>query len=1225
MNRNRRYLDLRLLTGSLTAAFALAAGVAAPSTTSAALLLPRVPLFVNTSVTPNIFMQMDDSGSMDWDILTPTHFTTCRYNRKKYCSRIETTGEFYDWTGHGSRYRTFEYVETSQDDAYNTHCYGSNRDVIELCGDRDGTAPWDWRVRSSDLNVLYFNPSIQYQPWPGYSDASFGAARSYPDPAQGGYYDTDNLAGFEYHVWIDDKGFSGSRPDRTDDTNSPNGIVDEWDSHVEVTVGSGSYSCRLISYSPDSNGLNASEDALASSDPLCQAALGVNASAAQLRQNVANWFQYFRRRNMVARASVAQTITDLPAFRYGFSLINDYNLFVEVPPKEVNDFSGHNAGLVESYLEYPQQVAGTPLRRGLERVGRYYDDELSGKADPIVSACQKNFTILFSDGYWNGSLPYNVRQDVDGDNGVIFDGTSSETRVLLADVAKYYYDKDLSPLPDLVPTDQSDAASHQHMVTFTVGFGITGSLVDTDDDGWPNNLDNGAKWYLSGANDNERRVDDLWHAAWNSRGQFISAKRPEDLMSKLTQAILSISDRVGGAASGATNGGSISGESKVFQAKFDALDWHGSLLAINVNSADGELDTIAWEAGAILNTHSNSWFTTARNVYTYDADSANGRTFKWNSLSSGQQALVNRHPETGVADGEGEARVNYIRGSDAGEGSKFRSRDHRLGDIAHSDPEYVSFPSFFYSFGDYANFANANAEREAVVYVGANDGMLHAFRESDGTELFAYVPDMVIEKLPQLTSLNYYHDFFVDGSPVYGDIQSGSGWKSVLVSSLRGGGQGLFALDITDPLNFEAADVLWEFSDADDADLGYVFGEPQIRKMANGKWAAVFTSGYNNIEDDGRPSPEGRQFVYVAFINEGENGWSSGDFVKIEVPGADGLSAPAVADVDGDAIADFIYVGDLDGNLWKLDVTASSTGNWGVSFGGEPLFVARDGNGDRQPITTRPAVSRHPLSIREGVLVLFGTGKYLEVNDDVVVGAQQQSVYAIWDRDGFYNAALNDRNSYGDHNFDRAELTNPQLEVDPTSNTRVVHDQSDTTRHWFDANGDPNVRGWVVDLPVEGERVIRRVVLRDNIALLVTLIPEDDECAAGGSGWLMALNAETGNAPRFPVIDITDDSTIDSADVLMVDNPYDDGDDTVPTNPVGVEMLSIPNLPALLYDDRAADLGSAFPLRPNSPRGCGADGARSFTYTTRTNGSIMMIATADQPLACGRQNWLQSH
>jgi type IV pilus assembly protein PilY1 len=318
-------------------------------------------------------------------------------------------------------------------------------------------------------------------------------------------------------------------------------------------------------------------------------------------------------------------------------------------------------------------------------------------------------------------------------------------------------------------------------------------------------------------------------------------------------------------------------------------------------------------------------------------------------------------------------------------------------------------------------------------------------------------------------------------------------------------------------------------------------------------------------------------------------------------------------------------VGDLNGNMWKIDVTSSNPSNWAVAFSGQPLFVAKTASGTRQPITTQPAVMRHPLSISQGVLVLFGTGKYLEVADDTVTGTDVQYVYAIWDRDGYYNKALNQRNNFGQRGFTRNQLEQPEIAVDQASNSRVIHDYAPNKPVWFDAEGQPKSRGWLVDLPVEGERIIRKIVLRDNIAFFVTMIPAEDLCAAGGAGWLMALNADTGAAPRFPVFDMNDDSIIDTADTLTIGNPLQEGSPEGLANPVGTEMLSIPNLPAFLYDDRPSDLGDIFPLKANSPRGCPTGAARSFTYTTRTNGSIVMIAAAHQPMACGRQSWFQTY
>ena len=1179
--------------------------------------LPDVPLFVSLNAVPNVFFEMDDSGSMDWTVLTPWHFTACKYDAGLSCNTTATSGMIYDYTGEGDTFRNFEYVFAADDDAYSTGCK-DNRNVLELCTNRNED-DFDWRAKSAGLNALYFNPFSNYKPWPGYTQASFGNARSYPDPALNGYNDIRNLAGFVYHYWIDDSGFAGTQPNHDDRTVGANGIIDQWDSHVKVTVNGTDFRCDLVTYSPDNTGIHQSIAPLAGTDSRCLAALGTSTDSAGLQANIANWYQYYRRRTMVARAGIATVVSELSGFRYGFGMINDQDLFVEMPAADITSFSAHNASLVESFLTYQQVAHGTPLRRGLERTGRYFDGDLSGKPSPIVEACQKNFSILFSDGFWNGGNPYDVTSDVDGDNATI-----SDRSVTLADVAKYYYDKDLSSFANVVPTDPFDTASHQHMVTFTIGFGVTGDLRDTDGDGWPNPpLASNQRWYLDTSGDNEKRVDDLWHAAWNSKGKYVSAKRPEDLISGVRSALNNISDRTGSAASGSANGGSISNDSKIFQTKFDASDWHGELLALNVDPGSGALGDVAWEAGDLLNSRSP----TSRKIFTAN-DSGNGVNFSWAGVSDAQKLLLSTDPQTGDFDSRGADRLLYIRGVQTHEGSAvgdFRIRNNILGDLSHSSPEYAGAPPFFYPFDNYMEFASANQSRQRAVYVGGNDGMLHAFAEDTGAELFAYIPGYLIGKLNKLTDQLYQHEFYVDGSPAYGDVYISGGWKSVLAGSLRSGGQAVYALDVTDPASFAASKVLWEFSDADDADLGYVYGQPQIKKMQNDKWAVIFTSGYNNIEADQNVSVDGNAYIFVLFIEDGINGWGAGDYVKIPVPGADGLAEPAVADVDADSKADFIYVGDLAGQMWKIDVTSSNPISWGVAFSGNPLFTATSSAGEVQAITTRPAIKRHPLGIQNGVLVLFGTGRYLELLDDATVGVPTQSVYSIWDRDGYYNGhtlpAL--RNNYGAYGFNRStQLINPTIEVDPVTGTRIIDQFESSTPIWYDTDGVPADRGWVLDLPVQGERVVREIILRDDMAFFVTLVPEDDVCSAGGIGWIMAVNSTSGSALWFPVFDINGNGWVTAADLVNSDIP-----DEVPDAPVGVSALSIPNLPAFVFDDRPVDLSgnplTVFPPTANSARGCSSEAARAYSYTTQTNGSVTMITTAAQPLNCGRQSWKQ--
>ena len=397
----------------------------------------------------------------------------------------------------------------------------------------------------------------------------------------------------------------------------------------------------------------------------------------------------------------------------------------------------------------------------------------TGSNAPIEISCQKNFALLFTDGFWNQSDPSGIG-DKDGD------GTSNT----LADVARFYYEEDLrTDMEPNVPVDSFDTNDDQHLVTYTVAFGLQGALVDNDDDGWPNPplVESSSEWWSTGPSENEKRIDDLWHAAFNSKGKFISAGRPEDLTQALQDVLVDIQQRTGTAASAATNGGSISTESRVYQAVFDSEDWSGRLFSFAVQN-DGTLSaTPEWDAGAKLTAQDQSYFSGSRKIFTSDLANNSSFEFKWGNLSPVQQDYFNVDPVTNVVDGLGEKRVNMIRGVDVGD-SRIRTTSNKLGDLINSDPEFVAAPRFFFNFGNYQDFFNTNKSRRPMIYVGSNDGMLHGIDAVTGDEVFSYLPAAVMPKLNRLTAPIYSHEFFVDGSPSYGDVQFGSGWKSVLAS-----------------------------------------------------------------------------------------------------------------------------------------------------------------------------------------------------------------------------------------------------------------------------------------------------------------------------------------------------------------------------------------------------------------------------------------------------------
>jgi type IV pilus assembly protein PilY1 len=238
-----------------------------------------------------------------------------------------------------------------------------------------------------------------------------------------------------------------------------------------------------------------------------------------------------------------------------------------------------------------------------------------------------------------------------------------------------------------------------------------------------------------------------------------------------------------------------------------------------------------------------------------------------------------------------------------------------------------------------------------MIYVGANDGMLHAFRAdtgdaNSGKEIFAYVPAAVYDNLSKLTAPSYVHKPFVDGSLSAGDAYVGGTWKTVLLGGLGGGGKAIFALDITNPTAMGVSQVMWEFEDA--ADLGYTVGQAQIALLNNGVWAAVFANGYNSTSD--------RAYLYLVNLQ-------TGALIK-KIPAgvgtSNGLSTHVLYDSNGDQTVDAVYAGDLQGNMWKFDLTGSNVTAWGVANAGVPLFTARNASNEVQPITSQPRIGAHP-------------------------------------------------------------------------------------------------------------------------------------------------------------------------------------------------------------------------------------------------------------------------
>ncbi|RFC35373.1 MAG: Tfp pilus assembly protein, tip-associated adhesin PilY1 [Candidatus Nitrotoga sp. SPKER] len=609
------------------------------------------------------------------------------------------------------------------------------------------------------------------------------------------------------------------------------------------------------------------------------------------------------------------------------------------------------------------------------------------------------------------------------------------------------------------------------------------------------------------------------------------------LNSTFSKIFSDILAKTGSAAAVATNTANLQIDNYIFQAKFQTTDWSGQLVSLRVDTSSGSVvKTEKWDAAPKLDAISPA----SRVILTKGA--ADGVSFEWANLTFGsstsQQTLLNTN-NLGINDGLGSARLDYLRGETSNEGTspgQFRARNAStasgsiLGDIVNSGPLYVGAPKAGYSDVDYPGYAAFRARylsRKPVVYVGANDGMLHGFDaqldssgnpvSTGGNEVIAYVPSQMFGSLSQLTAQNYNqnHRYMVDGTPMSADVYlpslTGSSvdkWRTVLIGNMNSGGKGYFALDITNPnlsgfsaSTFSAGNaadlLLWEFTDADDTDMGYAYNLPpqdstnsqakQIVRLQNGNWVAVVGNGYN--------STNGRAVLYLLNIEKGIDGsWvTSGDFFKVVADSGpnNGLSTPVPYDSNGDGMVDVAYAGDLLGNMWRFDISTPST----------PVASLLFSSGTTKPITTPPVVFSHPSG---GNMVLFGTGKYLELTDNAT--AATQTIYGI--RDSGSGTVL-------------ASALEVRTMLDPTGKRTI----SGSLINWT------TKQGWLLDLPASGERLTGVPKMESGNFFFNTLIPSTVACESGGTGWLMAVDSLTGAQPGLLVFDGNKDGVFNNADL----------------------------------------------------------------------------------------------
>ena len=1016
-----------------------------PIVAHSALSIPAVPLQTGSAVAPNLFYMLDDSGSMQWEIM-PENYLYAYY-------MFPPAGEGQG-TGYGG-----------------AHVYGGSMYpyiVMKFDTDTDEAV----YLRSSTVNVVYYNPQQNYVPWAkpdgtSYPNASPSNAYFNPyEPGRGsldltekqtrsaywnnGSWTTHTFSPVTYYVY---KG-TGNKLQKTSYIRYQyrNGNMYKWD------LAQGIATETLVSTLPWGRSV-----------------------AAEL-QNYANWFTYYRSRILGVRAGTSLAFSTLgDNYRVGFATIHQTGW--KHPPPNNNGFNAaERQDFYTRLFQTPIGTSGTPLRSGLDAIGKQIETNPDYfRPDPALS-CRQNFAILTTDGYWNDdNINGGSVGNQDNTNGSIITHADGHTTYqytasrpfkddwsdTLADVAMKYWKRDLrTDLKNDVATTTADPAFWQHMTTYALSLGVNGSLDPQTD--LPA-LTSGAKSWPEPTSSNAAKSDDLWHATVNGHGEFVAAQDPQEFAEGLKKTLGSISNRVAAASNVAGNSTKIDTDSMLYQARYKSGVWTGELLAYAVTPT-GIAPTPSWNAASLLPAAN------LRNIFSMTPGGTKIE-FTWSQLDSTQQTQLTSP-----------AVLDYLRGNQSQEqnhGGSFRNREGRLGDIVDSSPAYVKATD--------------------TLFVGANDGMLHAFDASTGVERFAYVPLGAYPYLKQLSDPNYGHRYFVDGEIAVSDPTK-TGGHAYLVATLGRGGKGLFGLDVTNPGSFQKTDVLWDRTvDAGDLDMGFILGKPVIAKVDGLGWRVITGNGVNSSNE--------RAVLYIidpatgaidAKIDTGAGSSTQ----------SNGLSSPAVYDVDGDGDMDVAYAGDQLGNLWKFDLT-----NRSLALSGQPLFVAKNGSGQRQPISGPPLAIKNTKAGDPHfgkTFVFFGTGRYLtnaDPNDKSV-----QSWYGLIDE--------------GSPIGGRSQLRQRTIGMATTQSGKLVRTFSKAS-----ANDMAGKQGWYADLltnnVAEGERMIGTQTFLQAIKPVLmasSRIPEGDTCTPGGRGYLNAIDPFTGANLDFIFFDVNDDGVFNTAD-----------------------------------------------------------------------------------------------
>lgn len=862
-------------------------------------------------------------------------------------------------------------------------------------------------------------------------------------------------------------------------------------------------------------------------------------SYSQEIQNFANWFQYYRTNFLSIQGALGKQVSTLGATRVGFNTLDN-------PSSSQVKFSVMDMSVAANMSSLQNAIYSTlpnfndwtqPIHERMNVAKNYF--QRTGSSAPIQYACQQNFHLLSTPGNLNETSSNGYRNAIVGLNPNMYSvgdydsagGAPGAGQVpyadygqpggasysdTLADWSLSIYNQNLRP--DLqkgrvpISAAQHETNSNPHLDLYVISPGSHPALSDS-----PSFLNPAVNdpYLLQPPIDwpqpfplDQTSIDDLWHAAVNGRGMFVNGT---DADGNLLVVLNDIMGRVGSSASVAVSNANVTpGDNFSYASNYNSGNWSGDLNAYPIDPVSGQpTTTSAWSPSASSQLDSQV-FTTGRIIAT--SSQGVGIPFRWNNLSGTQQSLLNT-PISPIGTRDGSNVLNFLRGNRSLEGVNYRVRGHILGDIINAEPVIVRSPLMNYADNGYASFKAQYTSinpRVGMVYQAANDGMLHAFDADTGGESWAYVPGLLFNSrmtaYPNTSTLaglsfktNFQHAYMVDSTPASGDAdfgntasrQSNPDWRTMLVGGLGKGGRGYYALDITDPVNANEAalakKVLWEFPKSNTSNpnnIGFSYGTPVIAKTSATGWVVLVASGLNNGTNAGDSGGDGMGHLYVLDAR-------TGDVIRDIKTGSGSSSSPSglshlsawVNNPMTDPTVSYVYGGDLNGNVWRFDLTSSNPSSWFVT----KVASLVDNQGNAQPITTMPELAM----VNGKRMIYVGTGQYLSSND--VNTTSTQSMYGLMD----------------DVTVKNGTVINPLRSSLQGQTISTSGGQLNITNNAVSAGK----QGWYADFPARGERMITSPTLANTTLVFTTIIPSSaDPCSPGGSSVMYTLNYQNGGS-----------------------------------------------------------------------------------------------------------------